>query len=67
MDEPLGEMVGNSLELIEAIETLKGNGPRNFTKLYYELSSEILLITDVAKLKKKHIKKSMKSLNHNKL
>ncbi|HPT89026.1 MAG TPA: pyrimidine-nucleoside phosphorylase [Bacilli bacterium] len=57
MDEPLGEMVGNSLELIEAIETLKGNGPRNFTKLCYELSSEILLITDVAKTKEEAYQK----------
>lgn len=51
MEEPLGEMVGNSLELIEAIETLKGNGPGNFTKLCYEISSEILLMTGIANSK----------------
>ena len=51
MEEPLGEMVGNSLELIETIETLKGNGPGNFTKLCYEISSEILLMTGIANSK----------------
>lgn len=49
MEQPLGNAVGNTLEVIEAIETLKGNGPKDFTELCYSLTSEILLIAKVVK------------------
>ncbi|MFN3691978.1 MAG: pyrimidine-nucleoside phosphorylase [Fervidobacterium sp.] len=39
MDVPLGKMVGNSLEVLEAIETLKMNGPEDFTQLCLNLSA----------------------------
>lgn len=45
MDQPLGESVGNSLEVIEAIETLKGRGVKDFQKLCHEISAEMLLMT----------------------
>lgn len=48
MSQPLGCAVGNSLEVIEAIETLKGNGPEDFTTLCIELTAEILLIAKIA-------------------
>lgn len=48
MSQPLGFAIGNSLEIIEAIETLKGKGPKDFTKLCIELTIEILLVCKIA-------------------
>lgn len=51
MNEPLGNMVGNSLEVIEAIETLKGRGPKSFRDFCLELVAELLIETKVSKTK----------------
>lgn len=45
MEQPLGSAVGNALEVIEAIETLKGNGPEDFKELCISLASEIVLVS----------------------
>ncbi|HBT59862.1 MAG TPA: pyrimidine-nucleoside phosphorylase [Acholeplasmataceae bacterium] len=42
MDEPLGFSVGNSLEVIEAIETLKGNGPKDLETVVLEVGSYLI-------------------------
>lgn len=44
MDRPLGNAIGNSLEAIEAIETLKGNGPADFTEICLNLSANMLYL-----------------------
>lgn len=43
MNQPLGNAIGNSLEIIEAVETLKGNGPKDFTELCLQ-AGEIMLM-----------------------
>lgn len=43
MDEPLGCAVGNQLEVIEAINTLRGNGPKDLTDICLEIGSYLVL------------------------
>lgn len=42
MDIPLGRAVGNSIEIIEAIETLKNKGPEDLAEVSFELSASML-------------------------
>ncbi len=57
MDEPLGKAIGNSLEIKEAIETLKGKGPKDLLQLSLELGSKLLLLAK-KKLKQKKMEKN---------
>lgn len=45
MDEPLGEMVGNAMEVIEAIDTLRNKGPERFSNLVKELATRALMMS----------------------
>ena len=42
MDIPLGQCIGNSLEVIEAIETLKNHGPQDLREVSFELAARML-------------------------
>lgn len=57
MDEPLGYAIGNSLEVKEAIETLKNNGPKDLLNLCLELGSHMLVLGKVTKNLKQARKK----------
>jgi len=48
MDAPLGRAVGNAIEVVEAIETLRGQGPRDLTELSVILAARMVLMADRA-------------------
>ena len=45
MDVPLGENVGNSLEVIEAVDVLKGRGPKDLLEVSIELATAMVMLS----------------------
>lgn len=56
MNQPLGNMVGNANEVMEAIDVLKGKGPDDLMNLAIEISGKMLVLGELAKDKEEGAK-----------
>lgn len=50
MDTPLGHNIGNSLEVMESVEVLKGRGPADLTQVCYQLAANMLYLAEKGSL-----------------
>lgn len=62
MSQPLGDAVGNTLEIIESIETLKNNGPKDLTTISLELAGGMIHLAGLAKTPAKGVAMAKKAL-----
>ena len=62
MNQPLGNAVGNSLEVREAIQVLKGQGPEDITRLSVELAGMMIYMGEHADTPKEGVEKAVHAL-----
>ncbi len=66
MDQPLGNAVGNAIEVREAIDTLNGKGPKDFTDLVYALAVKMLILGEKAKTEDEALEKIKEAVSSGK-
>lgn len=66
MNQPLGNTVGHSHEIIESIETLKGNGPKDLTDISVALAAHMIHLAGVEKTFEKAHKKALEMVSSGK-
>ncbi len=49
MNQPLGRTAGNALEVLESIETLKGQGPKDLTDITLAFAEEMMILGKITK------------------
>ena len=64
MNQPLGNAVGNALEVKEAIDMLKGEGPEDYRKLVIHFAKEFLLVTGMAQSEEEAEAKVLEKINN---
>ncbi len=64
MNDPLGLAVGNNLEVIEAIDTLNGNGPKDFLELCLVASAELIVAAGLANTTEEGIKLAKRQIDN---
>jgi len=62
MNQPLGNAVGNTLEIIECVDVLKGTGPKDITDLSLALAADMIHIAGIEKTYAKALKKAKESV-----
>lgn len=62
MNQPLGDAVGNSLEIIESIDVLKNRGPKDITDISVELAGGMVHLAGLAKTHAEGNKMARKAL-----
>ena len=66
MDEPLGFSVGNTLEVIEAIEFLKGNMPKDLKEVVLELGNQMIELAGFGNNEEENKNKILKNIYNGK-
>ena len=62
MGQPLGRKVGNALEIVESVETLKGEGPKDLTELSLALAANMIHIGGIESSYSKALSAAKKSV-----